>query len=237
MGRDPSEVFSAMNRAREALRLKIYSEAIAASQEAIDRVARATEELETARDEYAALDRLLQRLATSKFSVDAYRSQLARIRSMLDQVEGAQAREALKELRPPARPGSLSILPGAMEPPRQSRHLRERTRLRSRGNGNRVSCDSRAARCGRDRGSGERLALAEVQLRAASGPYIRTPDRRDRQRIHGNPRSGPRRPRATARWPMRTSICVSARIFPHRSRASERPNESSQPSLPPTLPR
>ncbi|MGA8424332.1 MAG: hypothetical protein WB778_02880 [Thermoplasmata archaeon] len=171
MGRDPSEVFSAMNRAREALRLKIYSEAIAASQEAIDRVAQLTEELETARDEYASLDRLLQRLATSKFAVDSYRLQLARIRTMLDQVEGRQAREALKELvRQLGRDAYQFYLDRWNMLDRVVQYAKERGFLPTE-----VETDFPAIRAQLDAGeiaeAGERLALAEVQLRAAAGPY------------------------------------------------------------------
>ena len=97
LGRDPSDVFAAMNRAREALRLKIYSEALAASQEAVDRVGRLTEDLDTARDELSAVSEMLDRLRRVGFATETFDAQVQRVRTLLERSEAAQARQLLQE--------------------------------------------------------------------------------------------------------------------------------------------
>ncbi|HTW77615.1 MAG TPA: hypothetical protein VMG14_07645 [Thermoplasmata archaeon] len=97
LGRDPSEVFAAMNRAREALRLKIYSEALAASQEAVERVARLTEDLDDAREEFVAVEEMFQRLRRVGFSTEPFDPNLQRIRGHLDRAEADPARQLLQE--------------------------------------------------------------------------------------------------------------------------------------------
>ncbi|HTW39301.1 MAG TPA: hypothetical protein VMF04_00325 [Thermoplasmata archaeon] len=97
LGRDPSDVFAAMNRAREALRLKIYSEALAASQEAVDRVSRLTEDLDAARDELSAVVDMLDRLRRVGFATETFDAQVQRVRGQLDRAEASGARQTLKE--------------------------------------------------------------------------------------------------------------------------------------------
>ena len=97
LGRDPSDVFAAMNRAREALRLKIYSEALAASQEAVDRVGRLTEDLDAGRDELTAVVDMLDRLRRVGFSTETFDAQVQRVRGQLDRAEASGARQTLKE--------------------------------------------------------------------------------------------------------------------------------------------
>ncbi len=97
LGRDPSDVFAAMNRAREALRLKIYSEALAASQEAVDRVGRLTEDLEIVRDELAAVEEMLGRLRRVGFVTDAFDTQVQRVTAYVERAEVPHARDLLKE--------------------------------------------------------------------------------------------------------------------------------------------
>ncbi|HEV2316735.1 MAG TPA: hypothetical protein VGV89_04080 [Thermoplasmata archaeon] len=97
LGRNSSEVFASMNRAREALRLKIYGEALAASQEALDQVARLTEDLDAARSESEALGEILRRLATTQFPVGSYTQPVAEIRDLLDRVELLSAQQLLKQ--------------------------------------------------------------------------------------------------------------------------------------------
>jgi hypothetical protein len=97
LGRDPSEVFAAMNRAREALRLKIYSEALAASQEAAERVTALTEDLDAARDEMLALEGMVERFHKSGFTPEGLESALSRARGHLERSEVEPARTLLKE--------------------------------------------------------------------------------------------------------------------------------------------
>ncbi len=96
LGRDPSDVFAAMNRAREALRLKIYSEALAASREAAERVAQLTDDLETARDELQTLEEMLARFAHTGFPREEYSASLGRARAHLDRAEVDAARAELR---------------------------------------------------------------------------------------------------------------------------------------------
>ncbi len=98
LGRDPSDVFAAMNRAREALRLKIYSEALAASQEALDRVARLTEDLETVQDELTALEELLARFRLTGFSTEPFDAGIAKARGLVDRADVNGARTALHDV-------------------------------------------------------------------------------------------------------------------------------------------
>jgi hypothetical protein len=97
MGRDASDVFATMNRAREALRLKIYSEALAASQEAVDRVSSLTGDLETAKDEADSLAELLDRLGKSDFPIQRFVDAQNRIQDLLGRVELEPARSLLAE--------------------------------------------------------------------------------------------------------------------------------------------
>ncbi|MCI4317235.1 MAG: hypothetical protein L3J96_01735, partial [Thermoplasmata archaeon] len=82
---------------REALRLKIYSEALAASQEAMERVTLLTGDLDTAREEADSLVELLDRLEASGFDVTAYRGSVERAIAALDRVELDEARSMIKE--------------------------------------------------------------------------------------------------------------------------------------------
>lgn len=97
LGRDASEVFQAMNRAREALRLKIYSEALAASQEAIDRVSQLTTDLDAARSEADSLRELLKRLTAARFPATIHEETLDRVSTLLDRVELEPARQLLAD--------------------------------------------------------------------------------------------------------------------------------------------
>ncbi len=172
LGRDASEVFAAMNRAREALRLKIYSEALAASQEAIERVSNLTGDLDTARSEADSLAEMLERLASAHFPTGPYTASLQRIRDHLERVDLAPARELIREtfqslgseaatffthefdtldaLRPIAK--ERGFLPAAAEE------------------------DLEKARSFIDDGeladAGELLAGLEVRMRTAAGPYV-----------------------------------------------------------------
>ena len=99
LGRDPSEVFAAMNRAREALRLKIYSEALAASQEAAERVTALTEDLDAARDEMLALEGMVERFHKSGFTPEGLESALSRARGHLERSEVEPAGRSQRDRR------------------------------------------------------------------------------------------------------------------------------------------
>lgn len=172
LGRDASEVFTAMNRAREALRLRIYSEALAASQEANDRVTALTQDLDAARSEADSLAELLARLKGARFDTAPFEARLERVRDLLRRVELEPARQLLAETlqtlggqaatafseRLDAIEGTFPIarergfLPtGAEEDLAKVRH----------------SLDD-----GQIADAGELLGALEVRLRTAAGPFI-----------------------------------------------------------------
>ena len=172
LGRDPSEVFATMNRAREALRLKIYSEALAASQEALDRVSTLTADLDAAREEAESLGELLRRLEGARFPTDRFAQALQKIRDRLANVElePAQAllRDTLRTLGQEAgqffsaRLSTVeSVLPFA----------RERGFLPD-GLEDDLALVRRHLDDGRIADAGELLSALEVRLRTAALPYV-----------------------------------------------------------------
>jgi len=172
LGRDPSEVFAAMNRAREALRLKIYSEAFAASQEALDKVSRLTEELDMARDELQSLEEMTQRFRTTGFSVEPFEPSLIRIRASLDRVDVGAARDALKETVVHMGREALQFFGqrwATLDKVRE--YARERQFLSPD-----ADRDLTEARQRLDKGEladgAELIARAETELRRAAGPYV-----------------------------------------------------------------
>jgi len=172
LGRDPSEVFAAMNRAREALRLKIYSEAFAASQEALDKVSRLTDELDTARDELQALEEMANRFRNTGFSVEPFDPALLRIRSSLDRVDVATARELLKDTVVHLGREALQFFSQRFASLDKAReYARERQFLSPD-----ADRDLNEAKELLDKGelaeSAERISRAEAELRRAAGPYV-----------------------------------------------------------------
>ena len=172
LGRDPSEVFAAMNRAREALRLKIYSEAIAASQEALERVARLTEDLETVRDELDSVDDMLERFRKVGFATDAFEGPLARAREHLERTEVVEVREILNAT-------VVQLGRDALQYFQQRWADLDKVRAYARDRGflppeaDRAVDDVREGlEKGDLAGGAERLALADVQLRTAAAPYV-----------------------------------------------------------------
>ena len=172
LGRDPSEVFAAMNRAREALRLKIYSEAFAASQEALDRVSRLTEDLDAARDELQAVEDMLGRFRGVGFSGEGFESPVARIRTHVDRAEVGPARELLKETLVRIGKDALQFFLGRWG-------ALDKVREFAREHGFLTPEVDRAltdARTRLDRGDladgAERTAEVEVALRTAALPYV-----------------------------------------------------------------
>ncbi|HKN06038.1 MAG TPA: hypothetical protein VJ021_00335 [Thermoplasmata archaeon] len=172
LGRDPSEVFAAMNRAREALRLKIYSEAFAASQEALDKVSRLTEELDTARDELQSLEEMAARFRKTGFSIEPFDPALLRIRASLDRAEVGPAREVLKETVVHLGREALQFFIQRWASLDKARdYARERQFLSPD-----ADRDMNEARELLDKGelaeSAERISRAETELRRAAAPYV-----------------------------------------------------------------
>ena len=172
LGRDPSDVFAAMNRAREALRLKIYSEALAASQEAVERVGRLTEDLEDAREEFVAVEEMFQRLRRVGFSTEPFDPAIQRIRGHLDRAEAAPAKQLIQETLLAVGREALrffvqrwTALDGVRSYAREHGFLAED-----------VDASITEVRKLLDAGAlaegVERLAAAEVALRTAAQPYV-----------------------------------------------------------------
>ncbi len=172
MGRDPSEVFAAMNRAREALRLKIYSEAFAASQEALDKVSRLTEELDTARDELAALEEMEERFKKTGFSVEPFDPALTRVRALLDRAEVTPARELLKETVAHLGREALQFFAQRWASLDKARDYAREHQFLSPD----ADRDLTEARTLLDKGelaeAAERIGRSEAELRRAAGPYV-----------------------------------------------------------------
>ncbi|HTW56015.1 MAG TPA: hypothetical protein VMG36_06175 [Thermoplasmata archaeon] len=172
LGRDPSDVFAAMNRAREALRLKIYSEALAAAQEAVDRVSRLTEDLDTARDELQTLEAMLGRFKAVGFPTEPFDAELAKIRGALDRADVAAARKALGEaIRAAGKEALQFFLDRWTALDRAREYARERGFLPPE-----IAPVLAEARQQLDRGdlagAAERIGRFEVELRTAAAPFV-----------------------------------------------------------------
>jgi hypothetical protein len=172
LGRNSSEVFAAMNRAREALRLRIYGEALAASQEALEQVSKLTEDLDTTREEVESVDALLGRLSSSQFPVGSFEAPLAEVRALLDRMELATAETKLRS--------TVERLGGQAIAFFQEK-LEELERLRRQGSelgftpaefGNHLSAARALLAEGSLAEAAETCARLEVELRSAAQPYI-----------------------------------------------------------------
>jgi hypothetical protein len=172
LGRDSSDVFQAMNRAREALRLKIYSEALAAAREAFDKVRRLTEDVDGVRDELAAIEEMLGRFKQAGFASTPFESSLAGVREQIDRGEVGPARDALREAV--HRLGANAVgyfldrwraLDRAAEFARSREFLPDSvaaTLTQARGELDRGELDAAV----------EHLSAADVELRGAAAPYV-----------------------------------------------------------------
>ncbi|MCI4331054.1 MAG: hypothetical protein L3K19_04325 [Thermoplasmata archaeon] len=172
LGRDPSEVFAAMNRAREALRLKIYSEALAASQEAVERVSQLTEDLDSAREEAESLEALLTRLASAKFPTAPFDEQLKHVTSFLDRIELEAARKQLQEtVHSLGREAFTHFSLQQIALDRVATLAQERGFLPD-GVTDEILHARNFLEEGQLADAGELLASLEVRLRTAAGPYV-----------------------------------------------------------------
>jgi hypothetical protein len=172
LGRDPSEIFAAMNRAREALRLKIFSEALAASQEAIDRTGQLTLDLDALRDELDSVGKLLQRLQLSRFPNEPFEEPLARIRTLLDRVEIEPARELLQATTRALGQKAFDHFATQLEKLVQVVEFARERGFLPDGLDVKVAQIRPMVEGGRLADVGEALAEAEVQLRLAAGPFV-----------------------------------------------------------------
>jgi hypothetical protein len=166
LGRDPSEVFAAMNRAREALRLKIYSEALAASQEALEKAVRLTEDLETVQEELAALDEMFTRFRSSGFATESFDA------GFVERADVAAARTALRET-------TLALGREALQYFLQRWSALDRVREYARDRGflppeadAALTTARELLEAGDFPAGAEQLARADVELRAAAAPYM-----------------------------------------------------------------
>ena len=172
LGRDPRDVFAAMNRAREALRLKIYSEALAASQEALEKVRDLTADLDATRDELTTLEEMVGRFRDVGFSSSTVDAELGRVRQHLDRAEIAPAKDALQAaLRDLGTSAVVFFLERWKALDKAREFARERGFLPPE-----VAADLTDARARLDKGdltgASDALARAEVALRVAAGPFV-----------------------------------------------------------------
>lgn len=172
LGRDASDVFTAMNRAREALRLKIYSEALAASQEAMDRVTQLTADLDGARSESASLREMLERLEAAHFGTGAFREELDEVTRLLDRAELAPARELLAKTVQRLGGETITYFSERFATLERAFALAKERGFLPDG----IDDTMARARDGLDRGriaeAAELAAVAEASVRAAAGPYV-----------------------------------------------------------------
>jgi hypothetical protein len=172
LGRDASDVFAAMNRAREALRLKIYGEALAASQEAMERATALTQDLDAAREEVDSLRSLLDRLSALDVPVQPYYEPLREAQQKLEKFEVEPARAAIHEAIRSLGRSALDHFQSYAERLEKLVELaRERGFLAPEtaaalATGQQTLADGSLAE------AGEELTAVEVALRAAAGPYV-----------------------------------------------------------------
>jgi hypothetical protein len=172
LGRDPSEVFAAMNRAREAMRLKLYGDALAASVEAIDRVGQLTIDLDAARDEAEGLGRILGRLEPFKLATAPFRQALVEASDHLDRLEIEPARAILRDTLRALGRESARYFGAEVQRLTTAAEIAEERGFLPEG----VRANLEKARAEIDAGTlpeaGESLALADVALREAAAPYV-----------------------------------------------------------------
>ena len=172
LGRDPREVFAAMNRAREALRLKIYSEALAASQEALEKVRELTADLDATRDELATVEEMIGRFRNVGFASTTVDAELGRVRQHLERAELPAAREALAAA---LRDLGTSAVVFFLDRWKAIDRAREFARERGFAPAD-VDRELAEARGRLDKGdltgASDALARAEVALRIAAGPFV-----------------------------------------------------------------
>lgn len=172
LGRDSSEVFAAMNRAREALRLRIYSEALSAAQEALERVNQLTSDLESLRDEAEALGELLGRLRGAGFSTGEYEAGFQRLRGLLESVQITAGRSELDQLVRELGEASYGFFDRRRTQVESlTETARERGFVPAEADGE-LAAARQALAEGDVAGAGERLSRLEVALRLAAGPYV-----------------------------------------------------------------
>ncbi|MCI4351569.1 MAG: hypothetical protein L3K15_08685 [Thermoplasmata archaeon] len=172
MGRDPSEVFAAMNRAREALRLKIFSEALAASQEAIDRTSHLTLDLDALRDAVDSLAKLLERLRVAKFPTELFDDPIAQTRVLLERVEIEAARELLQETTRALGQKAFEHFQVQLDKLGQVVEFARERGFLPAGLDAQLGQIRPMLEGGRLADVGEALAEVEVQLRTSAGPFV-----------------------------------------------------------------
>jgi hypothetical protein len=172
LGRDPSDVFAAMNRAREALRLRIYGEAIAASQEALDRVSHLIEDVEGVRSEAESVRDMLGRLAKNGFASAPFEAQVARSLQALDLGDMAGARRLLQETISSVGRDAVAHFQGRLAAISQSIAMAKERGFLPPELAN-VEPEIRAALdAGRLAEVGAQLGRLDADLRAAAAPYM-----------------------------------------------------------------
>ncbi len=172
LGRDPSDVFAAMNRAREALRLRIYGEAIAASQEALERVSTLIQDIEGVRSEAESVRDMLSRLAKNGFATAPFDAQITRSLQALDLGDLSGARRLLQESISSLGRDAVAHFQGRLTNLSQSVAIaKERGFLPPE-----VEAAEQQARVALDGGrladAGALLGQIDADLRAAAAPYM-----------------------------------------------------------------
>lgn len=172
LGRDASDVFAAMNRAREALRLRIYGEAIAASQEALERVGHLIEDIEGVRAEADSIREMLSRLAMNGFATRPFDTQVARALESLDHGDLEGARRLLQDTVAALGRDAVTHFQGRMASLNQALSVAKDRGFLPPGL-EEAGAELRAALdAGRLSEVGAELGRIDAELRAAAAPYM-----------------------------------------------------------------
>jgi hypothetical protein len=172
LGRDPSDVFAAMNRAREALRLRIYGEAIAAGQEALERVSHLIEDLEGVRAEAESVRDMLSRLATNGFASAPFDAQVTRSLQALDQGDMAGARRLLQDTITSLGRDAVAHFQNRLTATSQALAMANERGFLPPDLGNAESEIRAALEAGRLAEVGAQLGRVDADLRTAAAPYL-----------------------------------------------------------------
>ncbi|MCI4335170.1 MAG: hypothetical protein L3K04_06070, partial [Thermoplasmata archaeon] len=172
LGRNATEVFAAMNRAREALRLRIYGEALAAAQEALERSEAIIEDLDAARGELESLQVLLGRLEIAHVPVGNFRVAVARASEMLLRADLASARPLIAETFRKLGDESLREVEAQLDRLDKLGRLGAEFGFTPEGFAAQLERLRKGLADGEIAEAAERAARLEVELRTAAGPYI-----------------------------------------------------------------
>lgn len=172
IGRNATDVFAAMNRSREALRLKIYGEALAAAREALSRSEAIVEDLDAARTERESLSALVDRLEAAHIPVAEFRTPLARVAEALLRADVPTARDLLADTYRRLGNESVASVRNTLQSVSRLAKQGQEFGFTPDGLSANLAAAERTLAEGQIAEAAEATARLEVELRAAAGPYM-----------------------------------------------------------------